>query len=110
MPISESAVTKAVLAEVEAERAKQDEKWGEQNHPNGSGKELFKEYAEVAKRLCDAAAKKGTLTWAKILEEEFWEALAEGDAKKLRVELVQVAAVAIGWVEAIDRAEAKAKV
>ena len=48
----------------------------------------------------------GEGTWADILREEYFEALAETDPARLRVELIQVAAVAVAWVEAIDRAEA----
>jgi hypothetical protein len=43
------------------------------------------------------------VTWAHILTEEFYEALAEADPEKLREELVQVAAVAVAWVECLDR-------
>ncbi len=41
--------------------------------------------------------------WRDILLEEVFEALAEEEPKELRKELVQVAAVAAQWVEAIDR-------
>lgn len=98
-----SDVTKSILKEVADERYRQDRKWGEQNHPNGTGSKIFEDYAGIAKRKCDTAAKNGSLTFAKILEEEFWEALAESNPQALRTELIQVAAVAVGWVEAIDR-------
>lgn len=45
----------------------------------------------------------GTVTWWHILREEVFEAAAEEDPDKLRAELVQVAAVALKWAEAIDR-------
>jgi hypothetical protein len=48
-----------------------------------------------------------TLKWVDILEEEVAEAAAESDPAKLRAELVQVAAVAVAWIEAIDRRAAK---
>ena len=35
--------------------------------------------------------------------EEVAEAFAEADVRRLRAELVQCAAVAVKWVEAIDR-------
>lgn len=41
--------TESVLAEVLAERARQDAKWGEQNHPNGTGAYGFAEMAHRAK-------------------------------------------------------------
>jgi hypothetical protein len=37
-----------------------------------------------------------------VLDEEVWEAFAESDPAKLRAELVQVAAVAFRWIEALD--------
>lgn len=45
----------------------------------------------------------GTVTWWHILREEVFEASAEVDPAKLREELIQVAAVAMKWIEAIDR-------
>lgn len=45
----------------------------------------------------------GTVTWWHILREEVLEAAAESDPEALRAELIQVAAVAMKWAEAIDR-------
>jgi hypothetical protein len=95
--------TATVLGEVASERAAQDAKWGEQNHPNGTGDAVAQLLAEQAKAITDKAAKQGTITYADILEEEFWEAIAEADPANLRTELIQVAAVAVAWVEALDR-------
>ena len=82
----------AVLTQVIVERAQQDAKWGEQNHND--------------------------FVWAAGLGEEFGEACqaalkASGDedgtprpemwSPQLRMELIQVAAVAVAWVECIDR-------
>jgi hypothetical protein len=96
-------VTNRVLTEVMREREAQYEKWGEQNHPNGTGRPASKEIADAARAITDRKAKLGTLTYLDILREEFFEAAAEGDADSLRKELIQVAAVAVAWVEAIDR-------
>lgn len=98
--------TSSVLTEVYFEREAQDAKWGEQNHPDGTSNELQCN-ADYARDLCDFAASRGTVTWQHILGEEFAEALAEEDPEKLRAELVQVAAVAVAWIEAIDRRGAK---
>lgn len=102
--------TEAVLDEVFNERVNQDMKWGQQDHANGTGLDTldgptggFAELAKEAKLRCDTAAKFGTLTWEHILTEEYLEALAESDPKRLRAELIQVAAVAVSWIEAIDR-------
>ena len=110
-----------VLEEVSQERARQDTKWGEQNHPNGTGDDvallhgrpLPKPHAHVAvtmgtlaylaRDVTDQAANLGTVTWADILLEEVAEGLAEADPSRLRAELIQVAAVAVAWVEKIDR-------
>ncbi len=91
-----------VLADVAAERAAQDEQWGVQDLPDGTvpGHAAV---ADAAKRDAQAAWKAGRLTWRHILEEEFHEALAETDPAALRTELVQTAAVAVKWVQAIDR-------
>lgn len=92
-----------IAAEVIQERHRQDQKWGEQSHPNGTGSAFFQTCAPAAKRCCDTAFKEGRGTWEHILSEEFYEALAESDPERLRAELIQVAAVAIAWVECIDR-------
>lgn len=106
-----------VLAEVAAERADQDAKWGEQNHPNGTGPDVIlrdlsayrnamraDHFAVWARDTTNGNAADGLLTFADILLEEVAEALEEADPARLRDELVQVAAVAAAWVESIDRA------
>ncbi len=108
-----------ILIEIDSERDRQDEKWGEQNHPDGTGINWMDQItpafgwsenpsehtANLAKRSTNRAAKNGKLTFLQILLEEVAEAFAETDTKKLRTELIQVAAVAAQWVEAIDRRE-----
>lgn len=93
------------LKEVAAERARQDAKWGEQNHPDGTSEE-WKTVAVGMTVKADSKAAQGKLTWRDILEEEIWEAYAETDPARLRAELIQIAAVAVNWVEAIDRRKA----
>lgn len=92
-----------VLAEVQAERERQDAKWGEQNHPDGTGLTGDRERADSARHVCQALADRGEVTWALIAHEEDMEALAESDPVKLRAELIQAAAVKIAWIAAIDR-------
>lgn len=89
--------------DVRREREAQETKWGEQNHPDGTGKAHMRFLATMARDTCQEAARNGLTTWKHVLLEEVYEALAEDDPKALRNELVQVAAVAIAWVEAIDR-------
>ncbi|ADJ47892.1 hypothetical protein AMES_6067 [Amycolatopsis mediterranei S699] len=109
-PVASQTFT--VLAEVSAERAHQDAKWGQQNHPDGTGPDVplsirrmldAADAAFDARHQVESSAKAGTLTWLEILSEEFFGALAEDDPAALRAELVQVAATAVCWIEAIDR-------
>ena len=77
-----SEENEAVLDLVRTERMQQDSKWGEQNHPD--------------------------LYWLGILMEEVGEAsraIIEGRGweEKRDNELIQVAAVAVAWIEAIRR-------
>lgn len=110
----------APLGDVYRERVAQHIKWGQQDHPDGTGPDLSllddigalwsdtnnAELADAARDRTNALAGADMLTYAHILLEEVGEALAESDPAALRTELVQVAAVAVAWVEAIDRREA----
>lgn len=102
---AELASHSGALGEVAVERVRQDQRWGAQNHPDGTGR--GGERLANARELCREAAEYGWLTWRHILEEEVSEALAETGPAQLRDELVQVAAVAVAWVEAIDRRKAR---
>jgi len=95
--------TACVLYEVARERCRQDAKWGEQNHPDGTGGEIDRITSEATRRACKRAADRGGITWRHILAEEVYEGFGEPSADMLRTELIQVAAVAVAWVEAIDR-------
>lgn len=93
-----------VLREVAAERKAQDARWGDQGGlPDGTGGPLEADIAACARDMCESAASNGACTWRLILSEEFAEAIAENDPERLREELIQVAAVAVAWVEAINR-------
>ncbi len=114
-------VTDTVLDEVRNERVRQVRKHGHQHHlPSGTGAagELMRELleaagndgvldnerlAELAKARCKAASENeggdGSITFEHILTEEFFEALAEDDPGRLYEELIQVAAVAVQWLE-----------
>jgi len=93
---------KHILNEIKKERERQDEKWGEQNH--------------------------NLVEWSAILAEEFGEASKEAleyhfasqelnpslpenrkvfrnKLKALRIELIQTAAVAVSFIESIERNE-----
>lgn len=91
------------LGDVLQERFRQELLWGEQNHPNGTSAKVFAKKRDLMRDLTDARAAKGKVSYLDILFEEVYEAAAEEDPVKLREELVQVAAVTVGWIETIDR-------
>lgn len=90
-------VTTQALAEMHA----QDVKWGPARQmPNGTGEEFnfSHDLATYFQNETDRAFVNGRGTWAHILMEEVYEALAETNPKRLKAELIQVAAVALQWV------------
>lgn len=87
------------------ERIRQDEKWGQQDHRDGTGY-AYEANRERCRRACQQAFGENVGTWADVLLEEVYEALAETDPVKLREELIQTAAVCVSWIEAIDRRQA----
>ncbi len=102
--------TLAVLREVATERHEQYAKHGDQAHlPDGTGPHVGWRFDGAARTLANVArgmvyerVKTGDIAFAHILLEEVFEALAEADPLRLRAELVQVAAVTVQWIEAID--------
>ena len=107
-----------IYDEIKAERARQDELWGEQNHPikHDSADDghdyinaLYTPHgyeftaSELAKQECKERILADRLDWADILLEEVCEVLDADDPKDQRTELIQVAAVAIAAVESLDR-------
>lgn len=95
----------AILREVAEETSRQREKWGIQRHPDGTGGRDATRLSEWAREACILAFANNKGTWKHVLYEEVCEALAEADPARLREELVQVAAVAASWIEAIDSRE-----
>ncbi|WP_445392565.1 hypothetical protein ACUDTH_02900 [Stenotrophomonas pavanii] len=109
--------SQSVLAEVAQERARQEAKWGQQNHadwtPTLAATDLAGAWpagvGDHFKFITDYKAKGAEghrLGYFDILMEEVAEAHDEardGDTKATRAELVQVAAVAVAWIECIDR-------
>ena len=73
------------------ERARQEEKWGEQNHkPVYWLGILMEELGEIAKEVIEAT--------------EYTGQENPGNGLRYRAELVQLAAVAVAAIEAYDRA------
>jgi thiosulfate/3-mercaptopyruvate sulfurtransferase len=101
-----SKTIRAITEEVAVERDNQEITWGQQNHPScygESSRRQFEKQAETWKQINEARVAEGCVTWDGILLEEVFEALAESDDAARRAELIQVAAVAVAEIEAIDR-------
>lgn len=93
----------AIQDEVLAEIQRAWTKFGNQFEvPNGTGAEWQKHEAWMSRAACQSAFATGDGTWHAILHEEVMEAFAESDPARLREELLQVAAVAIRWIDALD--------
>jgi len=113
-----------ILVDITKERERQDAKFGPQRHqdsvhPNpffldqtaATADQLAMWYGipteEDAKRRTDSRFRNGEGTWADILVEELAEAVGAAlkSREELREELVQVAAVAVAWIEDLDSRE-----
>lgn len=92
----------AIFREVVAEMQQQDQQWGEQNHPDGTNS-LYKEMVGPIQQAVQAAANDGHLSWQLILQEEVTETFAEEEPDLLHDELIQVIAVCVQWLLALDR-------
>lgn len=119
------SVRARVISDVIDELARQDAKWGQQNHPsldplllNRPGgctpQRMAAEYeiptAIRARSSTDRAAETGHKTWGHVLVKEVAEVVDAGvvdGEPALRSELIQAAAVALQWAEAIDRRSAQ---
>ena len=94
-----------ILWDIIAERNRQDAKWGEQHWPDGTAAD-FKRTADRYRTICNNNFKDGTLAWADIAKEEFYEALAEVEWSKIRTEIIQTIAVLVAWIEDGDARDA----
>jgi len=116
-----ATLTDTALDDVRRERARQDKIWGEQRHPSFDQALLQREPQRMAERyeiptearakwLCQTMAARGECTYADIALEEFAEVVATcgEDETETRGELVQLAAVVVQWIEAIDRRKLEA--
>jgi hypothetical protein len=102
-PIDAHTGLARVLGDVTAEREAQHAAHGVQHHlADGTGAE-WRAFAEHMRAECERAAAEGRMTWRHILLEEVAEALAEEEPDRIRGELVQAAAVAVQWLQAIDQ-------
>jgi len=95
-----------ILSEICAERRRQDEKFGEQNHPFFSSRN--KAYPEELTlknqlKLIRERIQEAKYGWFDILVEEICEAFLETEPEKQRKEMIHVAAVAVAIIEYLDR-------
>lgn len=104
-----------VLRLVMMERLAQEERYGHvnDNHPLGTGPETRwllpytgSSAVQVEQILRadyeDFQEETGGITWLHLIREEFAEVAMEGDLEKLKVELIQLAALAVSAVERIE--------
>ena len=119
-----------VFEAINAERRRQDEKWGEQNHPmipvdleqearaHNTVPAFFAchvlgiDDAKAARDECDRAHRLGYGTYTHIIIEELAEfieaCVKHGEVSdEAWAELVQTVAVGVGMLEALDRKRAK---
>jgi hypothetical protein len=85
------------LQSVLAELRRADAKFPDQSIPDGTGTHGSHHTADLARMACKVANTQGTLTWAAVLAEEYYEAMAETDPARLSAELDQVMAVCLRW-------------
>ncbi|WP_328425975.1 hypothetical protein [Streptomyces sp. NBC_00443] len=93
--------------DVDAERQRQLEKFGDQRHPvllGPNNQLLFEKLAEGLRETNEDPLQR---CWMTILLEEAYEAGAERDLAKFREEIIQVAAVCQAIVTDLDRQGAK---
>jgi hypothetical protein len=66
-------------------------------------------WAAVAEQMrisTTLAARVNGVTWVHLVVEQVYSAMGETNDKNLRAELLQLAAVIVAWIEALDRREA----
>lgn len=110
------STTEAVLADVAAERRYQIERYGDNaDLEDGTGPHVAWVPDDVTgldgatqieikfrRTYENYEAAYGKPTWMHLVREEVAEAFAESDPVRLRAELIQVAALAVSWVEKLD--------
>jgi hypothetical protein len=105
-----SCQTTEVLLEVREERGRQYARYGDNSDlEDGTGTAWLKpitnlDAASIEQRLRQEYNSHGVTapSWMHLLREELAEALTETNSKRLREELLQVAALAVSWIEKLD--------
>lgn len=97
-----------ILEEIKQERFNQDFKWGEQNYePPIWIMILGEEFGEASKEACDAFLKIKQISTCDLPTSIKRGKELNEIHLKLRAELLQVAAVAVNFIESLDRNELK---
>ena len=105
--------TRAVLDDVAAERKRQFARYGSNSDlEDGTGPDaqwlqplsIFRadDVKEAFREDYGYYHSQGRVTWMHLVREEVAESFQESDPKRLREELVQVAALAVSWIETLD--------
>ena len=95
-----------IFGEIDVERKNQTAKWGEQDWPmlrDDVELAYYKYQLEMQRKRAKELEETENWTWMDILCEEVLEAATETDPARQREELIQVLAVGVQIVEAIDR-------
>jgi GH18 family chitinase len=101
-----------IFEEIRAERQRQDEKFGKQNHSMlGKTFDLIdigrmyphKNILRNQMVLCRERIKSNKHGWFDILLKELCESFLETEPEKQREEMIQVAAVAVQIIESLDK-------
>ena len=90
-----------IFGKIRKECQRQDELWGEQDHPISDDLKNDFELASALKAINKSTMT--TITWKNIILEEVYEATSETDLAKARVEWIQVAAVAVQIIKNLNR-------
>lgn len=103
--LAKFASISGIIDAIVLERIEQEDKWGKQVRPMLGGeatviRDNLKSLADKWKAINNRSM--GGDAWYRILLEKVYEAVSEPDMDKMREELVQVAAVAVEIIEAID--------
>lgn len=114
MVLDHQCQTEKVLSEVREERERQFARYGtNEDLEDGTGPGapwLFPLLAQPAawiearfrREYESHELRTGRPTWTRLLREEIAEAFMEDDPARLRSELIQVAALAVSWIEKLD--------
>ena len=93
-----------IFNQIKQERARQHDKWGEQNHNLVEWMAiLIEEVGEVSKEAADFHFENGK----EQLNDSIFKAVQQGRLVNYRKELIQVAAVATQMIESLDRNRSK---